>query len=154
MKNSTSEKTTKINVINKNGLPARYTELCRAERSVQSGKARWINEKTIQILFHKDDEARFREEACRRDQYICYLCGKHMHEGHPELTVDHIRPKRLGGSIFPENLGTCCRPCNEQKGWRTYELYFQHLFLGLAYMILWFSKSIRRLSSGSNKEKG
>jgi 5-methylcytosine-specific restriction endonuclease McrA len=31
-------------------------------------------------------------------------------------TVDHVMPRRVGGSDERENLLAVCKPCNEQKG--------------------------------------
>jgi len=47
-----------------------------------------------------------------RDDYTCQYCG---YRG-KDLTVDHVLPKRLGGSDDWENLVTCCRKCNLKKG--------------------------------------
>ena len=47
-----------------------------------------------------------------RDDYTCQYCG---YRG-KQLTVDHVVPKRLGGSDDWENLVTCCRKCNLKKG--------------------------------------
>jgi 5-methylcytosine-specific restriction endonuclease McrA len=47
-----------------------------------------------------------------RDDYTCQYCG---YRG-KDLTVDHVVPKRLGGSDDWENLVTCCRKCNLKKG--------------------------------------
>jgi 5-methylcytosine-specific restriction endonuclease McrA len=47
-----------------------------------------------------------------RDGWECQYCGA----GGRELTIDHIVPKRLGGSASWENLVACCRRCNAKKG--------------------------------------
>ncbi|MCS7310244.1 MAG: HNH endonuclease [Armatimonadota bacterium] len=47
-----------------------------------------------------------------RDDYTCQYCG---YRG-KDLTVDHVVPRRLGGSDDWENLVTCCRKCNLKKG--------------------------------------
>ncbi len=47
-----------------------------------------------------------------RDDYTCQYCG---YRG-KDLTVDHVIPRRLGGSDDWENLVTCCRKCNLKKG--------------------------------------
>lgn len=47
-----------------------------------------------------------------RDDHTCQYCG---YRG-KELTVDHVLPRRLGGSDDWENLVTCCRKCNLKKG--------------------------------------
>lgn len=48
-----------------------------------------------------------------RDAYRCRTCG-----GFADLTVDHIMPESLGGTIDLDNLQTLCRSCNSRKGAR------------------------------------
>ncbi len=54
-------------------------------------------------------------EVFRRDNYTCQYCGRHT----PEPTVDHVIPRRLGGTHAWENLVTACSSCNHRKGGRT-----------------------------------
>jgi 5-methylcytosine-specific restriction endonuclease McrA len=54
-------------------------------------------------------------EIFRRDGYICQYCGRHT----PVPTVDHVIPRRLGGTHAWENLVTACSTCNHRKGGRT-----------------------------------
>ncbi len=54
-------------------------------------------------------------EVFRRDNYTCQYCGQYT----PVPTVDHVIPRRLGGSHSWENLVTACAACNHQKGGRT-----------------------------------
>ena len=150
--NSTSRK--QINVLNKNGNPVGRIPLKKAKFSVASDKSVWVGESTIQVLYHREDETRFKEEVWERDGYMCYLCGMQMHRTHPELTVDHVVPKRLGGSVLPKNMACCCRTCNGQKAHRTYKTYFLHLYAGLSFMVLWFSKGNEGgLLSGNCEDK-
>lgn len=58
-----------------------------------------------------------RERVLNRDSYCCQRCGQS--EG--KMHVDHIVPKRLGGSDLPENLQTLCQYCNLSKGGRFFE---------------------------------
>jgi len=46
----------------------------------------------------------------KRDGYRCYQCGEKAN------TVDHITPRRLGGTHHPSNLRACCARCNSLKG--------------------------------------
>ena len=55
-----------------------------------------------------------RKAIYERDEHICYLCGKEFTEGH--LTLDHIIPRSRGGQSTWENLATCCKECNTEKG--------------------------------------
>lgn len=54
-----------------------------------------------------------RTQVFERDFYRCLHCGTHK-----DLTVDHIHPESLGGSLELGNLQTLCRSCNSSKGVR------------------------------------
>lgn len=55
-----------------------------------------------------------RREILRRDNYTCQYCGKHT----PELTIDHVIPRRLGGRQTWLNVVAACPACNHRKGGR------------------------------------
>jgi 5-methylcytosine-specific restriction endonuclease McrA len=55
-----------------------------------------------------------RREVFRRDNYTCQYCGRHT----PELTVDHVLPRHLGGEHRWNNVVTACPACNHRKGGR------------------------------------
>ena len=44
----------------------------------------------------------------------CVYCGE-TYELH-ELTLDHVRPKSLGGEDLTSNLVPACHKCNQDKG--------------------------------------
>lgn len=52
------------------------------------------------------------KEVFRRDQYTCQYCGRRS----PNLTIDHIIPKRSGGKNEWTNVVAACAPCNHRKG--------------------------------------
>jgi hypothetical protein len=54
-----------------------------------------------------------RERVFARDGYRCRAC-----DGTEDLRVDHVRPRRYGGSNKMDNLQTLCNPCNSSKGAR------------------------------------
>lgn len=58
-----------------------------------------------------------KREIFRRDNYTCQYCGSHG----GNLTLDHVIPRRLGGSHSWDNLVTACAACNHHKGGRTIE---------------------------------
>lgn len=55
-----------------------------------------------------------KHEIFRRDNYTCQYCGR----SEPDLTLDHVIPRRLGGKHSWDNLVTACRVCNHRKGGR------------------------------------
>lgn len=45
----------------------------------------------------------------------CTYCGSDL-DSYAEMSIDHINPKRNGGSNHAENLACACRDCNGRKG--------------------------------------
>jgi 5-methylcytosine-specific restriction protein A len=60
---------------------------------------------------------RIRERILARDGHCCQSCG----ETDGKMHIDHIVPKRLGGSDLEENLQVLCQFCNLRKGGRFFE---------------------------------
>ena len=58
-----------------------------------------------------------RREVFRRDNYTCQYCGRKV----PNLTIDHVMPRHLGGKHVWTNVVTACSSCNHQKGGRRLE---------------------------------
>ena len=50
-----------------------------------------------------------------RDGFRCVYCGTTTER----LTIDHVRPKSLGGKSTFENCVTSCKDCNNKKGNQT-----------------------------------
>ncbi len=51
-----------------------------------------------------------RAHVLDRDGHRCQLCGA------PANHVDHVTPKRDGGTDHPGNLRALCSPCNLGRG--------------------------------------
>ena len=49
-------------------------------------------------------------DRLERDEHVCRYCGALASH------VDHIRPRRLGGTDSPVNLVAACARCNLRKG--------------------------------------
>jgi 5-methylcytosine-specific restriction endonuclease McrA len=58
-----------------------------------------------------------RREIFRRDHYTCQYCGRKV----PNLTIDHVLPRHLGGKHTWTNVVTACSNCNHHKGGRRLE---------------------------------
>src|SRR5262249_51242056 len=59
----------------------------------------------------------------KRDNYICQYCGKDglsSVENWHDCTVDHVIPRKRGGTDLHENLVTSCGYCNAIKGGRPF----------------------------------
>lgn len=54
-----------------------------------------------------------------RDNYTCQYCGDQFHA--KDLTLDHVKPRSLGGISSWSNLVTCCATCNWLKGTKVIE---------------------------------
>ncbi len=55
-----------------------------------------------------------KQEIFRRDNYTCQYCGQRARD----LTIDHVKPRRLGGEHRWDNLVSACPACNRRKGGR------------------------------------
>jgi 5-methylcytosine-specific restriction endonuclease McrA len=51
-----------------------------------------------------------RQTIYARDGHQCVRC-----DATEDLTIDHIFPQSMGGTHFPSNLRTLCRPCNSAR---------------------------------------
>ena len=58
-----------------------------------------------------DEWELLRQQVFFRDGGMCVRCGL----ANRQLTVDHIKPKSLGGDNGLDNLQTLCRDCHEEK---------------------------------------
>lgn len=69
---------------------------------------------------------KWRFEVLERDEFTCQYCGAAPRKN-PEvkLHVDHIHPRKLGGSDKPENLITACQTCNLGKSAQFYPNIFK-----------------------------
>lgn len=54
-----------------------------------------------------------KDNIYKRDGFACVYCGENRRQ---ELTIDHVYPRMRGGQDTWENLVTCCKKCNGEKG--------------------------------------
>ena len=66
--------------------------------------------------FHKfQNYVKFsRSNVYLRDMYRCQYCSNIFET--KNLTLDHVKPKSKGGQTNWENIVTCCKTCNTNKG--------------------------------------
>lgn len=85
-------------------------------RAVFPLRLKYRNSPTVVRLRNRDqDWKRIAEEARRRDEYTCQVCGKRQ-EGNRKPSVDHIVPLKLSREHDLRNLITVCEfPCHWRK---------------------------------------
>lgn len=64
------------------------------------------NHRELGLQTWKDQRLR----VLKRDGYICAYCGLDANQ------VDHIIPRKDGGTHDLDNLVACCKSCNSKKG--------------------------------------
>lgn len=121
-------------VLNANFAPINVCTTRRAVGLILTGRASMVMNgrgtiKTISLSLEKPSIIRLgrmikrprprvklsKREIFRRDSYTCQYCGTRG----GNLTLDHVIPRRLGGSHTWNNLVTACAYCNHKKGGRT-----------------------------------
>lgn len=58
-----------------------------------------------------DAKKMWRDAIKERDNHQCVYC-----QSSNNLTIDHVRPKKMGGPTTANNCVTACRACNQAKG--------------------------------------
>ena len=75
-------------------------------------KSGWLADKSPEPKGYGQVRRSIRE----RDDYSCQVCGVRGERNEAvRLHVDHIVPRRWGGSHSPENLRTLCKNCHEAR---------------------------------------
>ena len=73
-----------------------------------------------------DAKRQWRKAIKEANNYECIYCGK----SHPEsgLTIDHVHPRRYGGSDIISNCVPACVECNQSKGSQYWLEWFRDHF--------------------------
>lgn len=106
-----------------------WKELSEAKRRFEPHKYDWVTTvnfdlavpRVIRLLCYDripNHGVKFnRRNLFARDDNRCQYCGKKFPT--PELSLDHVVPRRLGGLATWENIVCACMKCNVKKGGRT-----------------------------------
>ena len=73
-----------------------------------------------------------RERVFAETQYRCAYCGQKLTE--ETRTIDHIIPKKRGGTDSIDNLVSACTICNNAKGEKTPDEYRESLKIKISDM--------------------
>ena len=80
------------------------------------------------LLAMQSTEAKrlWRKAIKEENNYECIYCGHKHPEQH--LTIDHVRPRFLGGNDVSKNCVPACYACNQSKGSRDWLSWFRTTF--------------------------
>jgi hypothetical protein len=102
-------------MLNSNYEPIHVCNLRRAIGLILMEKAHLVANGRGEI--HSANRSYPRPSVIRLSNYTCQYCGKHT----PDLTIDHVLPRHLGGQHLWTNVVAACPSCNHRKGGRTLE---------------------------------
>ena len=83
---------------------------------------------TYNLLAMTSSDAKrlWRKAIKEANNYECIYCGEPHHEH--DLTIDHVHPRRYGGSDISSNCVPACRECNRSKGSQNWLEWFRGTF--------------------------
>ncbi|MFN7439028.1 MAG: HNH endonuclease, partial [Phycisphaerales bacterium] len=108
-----------------------WSELAQFQEQFERDKHEWVRTvrfqiavpRIIRLLGYDRLPAQIvklnRRNLFARDRNTCQYCGAHYPTS--ELSIDHVKPRSLGGGDSWENLVCACIRCNARKGGRTPE---------------------------------
>jgi 5-methylcytosine-specific restriction endonuclease McrA len=106
-----------------------WQDVSRTRRSFEPDEHDWVTTvnfyiavpRIVRLLFYdrlpRADVKFNRRNIFARDGNKCQYCGKKFPT--TELSLDHIIPRKMGGTSSWENLVCACTDCNARKGGRT-----------------------------------
>ena len=115
-----------ITVLNKNSNFLSLTNEKTAKILVKRKRAIKIDDNTIKLIFDRKDWIKLKTDVIKKEKRKCYICGKTIPKNEC-ATVDHLVPRSKFGEDSKSNLHCCCQRCNEDKGNRTVEEYYNHV---------------------------
>jgi 5-methylcytosine-specific restriction endonuclease McrA len=69
---------------------------------------------TLNVMTSSEAKRLWRTAIKEKWHCTCSYCGKTYDSS--QLTLDHVKPRALGGSNLTSNLVPSCRKCNQAKG--------------------------------------
>ena len=68
----------------------------------------------------------WRKAIKEANNYECIYCGERHYEHN--LTIDHVRPRTMGGANTTSNCVPACKTCNQSKGSMNWVDWFRDNF--------------------------
>ena len=118
----------------------------KAEKLVKLNRAIWLDEETILLITSRRDFAKTRERKIQIDHRICYICDRFI-PSHEVATIDHVLPKKLGGTDDDWNLRCCCNRCNHFKAGLTLDFFIEQIKNNRRKYSFISNKQLQRLES-------
>jgi len=79
------------------------------------------------IAMKSSDAHRLWRKAIKEaNNYECIYCGERHYEHN--LTIDHVRPRTMGGANTTSNCVPACKSCNQSKGSMNWVDWFRDNF--------------------------
>jgi len=79
------------------------------------------------IAMKSSDAHRLWRKAIKEaNNYECIYCGERHYEHN--LTIDHVRPRTMGGANTTSNCVPACKSCNQSKGSMNWVDWFRDHF--------------------------
>ena len=79
------------------------------------------------IAMKSSDAHRLWRKAIKEaNNYECIYCGERHYEHN--LTIDHVRPRTMGGANTTSNCVPACKSCNQSKGSMNWVEWFRDNF--------------------------
>lgn len=99
----------------------------RAEKVIETGKGKYVGERTIKLNVAKIKDSKERHSVIREADRVCYICRKTISKK-DIATVDHVIPKsRDEFANHKFNKKCCCLRCNNDKADRTLTEYVAYI---------------------------
>ena len=74
----------------------------------------------LEATNHSEAKRLWREQIKDHWNHTCAYCGSKEN-----ITLDHVKPKALGGTDRSENIVCACHKCNQDKGHSPLEEWYQ-----------------------------
>lgn len=59
-------------------------------------------------------QSKVKYKLYEKKNYTCIYCREKFNK--KDLTIDHVLPRRFGGTSKKSNIAVSCRDCNQKKG--------------------------------------
>ena len=100
-----------------NGDESKFIEAWRETSVVlhtsNFGNQQWVEREARRAKFKSHLHPKLREVVLENSNGLCAYCGEEA------SSIDHIVPRKQGGTNDRKNLVAACRTCNSRKGART-----------------------------------